>query len=255
MRNKVDYSTILGLLFGIILIAGAVFLGGGQLRQFIDPAGLLITLGGTVAASMVRHPLNDVVASVKIILKAVMVRQLDAQQIIAQMAEMAAIARRDGILALEKVKIEDEFLKMAVHHCLDGADPEFLEQMMGKELRYMTERHARGIRIVEGWGDSAPAFGLIGSIIGLILMLGQMDDPSHIGPSVAMALVTTLYGALFAYGFAFPMASKLATYSQEEQAVRQMVIDGIIGIQKGITPRLLQESLKSIVPPKLRQSA
>jgi chemotaxis protein MotA len=248
----VDLSTLIGIVSGGALTVAALVLGGGAIGQLIDLPGLLITVGGTIAASCIRHRLGEVLRSFAIVMKSITVRAVNPVDTVTKIVEMAQVARKDGILGLEKIKTSNPFLQSAINHCVDGADPEYLKHMLTKELDYMVERHAKGISILEGWGESAPAFGLVGTVIGLVLMLGQMEDPSKIGSAIAIALLSTLYGLIIAHGFALPLASKLAAYSREEQIVKQIIIDGMIGIQKGVSPHLLQEALKGMLPPKAR---
>ncbi|OSM02479.1 motility protein A [Magnetofaba australis] len=246
-----DLATVIGIVLGFGLILMAIMLGG-ELGMFINVPSLLIVIGGTIAAMFIKHKMSDVFGSVGIMMKAFLVKQENPDQVIGQLIDMANIARKDGILALEKVKSDDPFLQGAVNHCVDGADPEFLEGVLNKDLEYLADRHAKGIAIWEGIGETAPAFGMIGTLIGLVQMLATMDDPSSIGPAMAVALLTTLYGSIFANVIAIPIAVKLDMYSKDEQMTRQIIIDGMIGIQKGVNPRMLQEALKAALPPSMR---
>ncbi|MEG3640808.1 motility protein A [Magnetococcus sp. PR-3] len=248
-----DLATVIGIVMGFALILMAIMLGG-DLVMFINVPSLLIVIGGTIAAMFIKHKMSDVFGSVGVVMKAFLVKPQNPEQTIGQLIDMANIARKDGILALEKVKSEDAFLQGAVNHCVDGADPEFLESVLRKDLEYLASRHGRGVAIWEGIGETAPAFGMIGTLIGLVQMLATMDDPSSIGPAMAVALLTTLYGSIFANVVAIPLAVKLQMYSAEEQVVREIIIDGMIGIQKGVNPRMLQEALKAALPPSQRDA-
>nr|CRH04946.1 Flagellar motor protein pomA [Candidatus Magnetococcus massalia] len=248
-----DLATVIGIVLGFALIIMAIMLGG-DIGMFVNVPSILIVIGGTIASMFIKHKMGDVFGSVGIMLKAFLVKPQNPEQTIGQLIDMANIARKDGILALEKVKSDDAFLQGAVNHCVDGADPEFLESVLRKDLEYLTERHQRGIAMWEGIGEAAPAFGMIGTLIGLVNMLASMDDPSSIGPAMAVALLTTLYGSIFANVIAIPLAVKLEMYSREEQVVRQIIIDGMIGIQKGVNPRMLQEALKAALPPSQRDA-
>nr|CAX84072.1 MotA/TolQ/ExbB proton channel protein [uncultured bacterium] len=247
-----DFATIIGFVFGLALMFGAILMGG-QLGMFVDIPSILIVFGGTMATLFIRHKMSEVFGAFGILMKAFLVKSHDIHQIISQIVEMSHIARKDGILALEKVKSRDEFMQKAINHCVDGADPAFLEKLLAKELSYQKDRHRNGVGIFEGIAESAPAFGLLGTLIGLVQMLVHMDDPATIGPGLAMALVSTFYGIFIANMVAIPISYKLMAYSKEEQMVRQVIIDGMIGIQKGVNPRMLLESLIAVLPPSGRK--
>ncbi|MBF0195841.1 MAG: MotA/TolQ/ExbB proton channel family protein [Magnetococcales bacterium] len=248
-----DIATVIGVVLGFGLIFMAMLMGG-TLAMFVNVPSLLIVIGGTIAAMFIKHRMDEVFASIGVLMKAINVTKSDPESTINTLVDMANIARKDGILALEKVKSENTFLQGAINHCVDGADPEFLESVLTKDLEYLATRHKRGADIWDGVGETAPAFGMIGTLVGLVQMLAAMEDPSSIGPAMAVALLTTLYGSIVANVVAIPMAVKLNGYSQEEQIERQIIIDGMIGIQKGVNPRMLQEALKAALPPALRDS-
>lgn len=246
-----DLATIIGVILAFAAVIGGILLNSG-LKLFFNLPGLLIVVGGTVGSMLIRHKMADVLASFTFLMRAVVVKTQDPVKVIGQLIEMATIARKDGILGLEKFRSDNAFLQVAINHCVDGADPEFLESVLSKELSYMAKRHARGISVWEGVAEIAPAFGLIGSVIGLVQMLASASDPSAVGPGMAVAVLTILYGMLIAHVIAIPICTKLATYSKEEQMVRQVIIDGMIGIQKGVSPRLLHEALQAALPPSER---
>ncbi len=246
-----DLATISGLVMGFALMIIAIMLGG-DIGMFINPPSLLIVIGGTFSHILVKYKMSDVFATVGIMMNAFVAKTHNAEQVIGQLIDMANIARKDGILALERVKSDDPFLQGAVNHCVDGADPEFLEEILYKELEYQEGRHQKGIAQWDAIGEAAPAFGMIGTLIGLVQMLATMDAPSAFGPAMAVALLTTLYGSVIANLMAIPIAGKLQNYSDEEMLLRQIIIDGMIGIQKGVNPRMLQEALKAALPPRLR---
>lgn len=246
-----DLATIIGIVMGFSLIFMAIMLGG-DIIMFINLPSFLIVIGGTLSAMFVRYKMSDVFGAIGIMMKAFFVKPHEPDMVIGQLIDMANIARKDGILALEKVKSEDSFMQGAINHCVDGADPEFLESVLDKEIAYLVGRHEKGIGIWEAVGEVAPAFGMIGTLIGLVQMLANMNDPSTIGPAMAVALLTTLYGSIIANLVAIPIAGKLEGYSKEERLVRQVITDGMIGIQKGVNPRMLQEALKAALPPDQR---
>lgn len=249
-----DLATIIGLVVAFSLLIGAIMLGG-TIAMFIDIPSILIVIGGSLSTLFVKFRMGEVFSLVGILGKAFFNQSQDIDRIIGQLVDMANIARKDGILALEKVKSDDPFMQGAINHCVDGADPDFLESVLTKDLDYLIARHDKGISIVEFIGDVAPAFGMIGTLIGLVQMLANMSDPNSIGPAMAVALITTLYGAILANLVAIPLAGKLRMYSNDERLVRQVIIDGMIGIQKGVNPRMLQEALKTALPPEQRDLA
>ncbi|MEO5377878.1 MAG: MotA/TolQ/ExbB proton channel family protein [Magnetococcus sp. DMHC-6] len=246
-----DIATIIGLVFGILLMLWAILMGG-SFMLFVDIPSVIIVFGGTLATMFIKHTMSEVFSSMGIMMKAIFVTPKTSEDYVGQMTDLANIARKDGLLALEKVKVDDSFLQMAINLCVDGADPEFLQNVLEKELNGLNERHSGWIAIYEGIGEAAPAFGMIGTLIGLVQMLSNMNDPSTIGPAMSVALITTLYGALIANLIALPLAVKLKAYSQKEQALCQIIIDGMVGIQKGVNPRMLQVALKTAVPPQQR---
>ncbi|MBF0096321.1 MAG: MotA/TolQ/ExbB proton channel family protein [Magnetococcales bacterium] len=246
-----DLATIIGLVMGFGLMVVAVLLGG-SLRMFIDLPGMMIVFGGVLAALFVKYRLGEVLSTITVIAKAFVNKQPDVERVIAQVIEMANVARKDGILALEKVKSNDPFLQSAINHCVDGADPDFLEMVMRKNLDYLIGRHQRSISILDTIAEMGPAFGMIGTLIGLVQMLASMSDPNTIGPAMALALMATLYGVTLSALVAAPLSGKLTLYSEDERVVRQVIIDGMVGIQKGINPRMLQEALRAALPPKRR---
>ncbi|MBF0461184.1 MAG: MotA/TolQ/ExbB proton channel family protein [Magnetococcales bacterium] len=248
-----DLATVIGLVLGFGLMVVAILLGG-SLRMFIDLPSMMIVFGGVLAALFVKYRLSEVFSTIVVVAKAFVNERPDLEQTIAKLIEMATVARKDGILALEKVKSPDPFMQSAINHCVDGADPEFLEIILTKNLAYLTARHERSIGILDTIAEMGPAFGLIGTLIGLVQMLANMSDPNTIGPAMAVALITALYGALLAYLVAAPLSGKLTLYSEDERQVRQVIIDGVVGIQKGVNPRMLQEALRAAIPPKQRKA-
>ncbi|MBF0438340.1 MAG: MotA/TolQ/ExbB proton channel family protein [Magnetococcales bacterium] len=246
-----DFATVIGFVFGLVLMVAAILLGG-QLTMFVDIPSILIVFGGTIATLFIRHRMKDVFGAFGILMKAFFFKPNDVQQVIIQIVEMATLARKAGVLALEKVKSEDVFMQKAINHCVDGVDPAYLEDILVKELSYQKDRHRNGVGIFEGIAESAPAFGMLGTIIGLVQMLVHLEDPSTIGPGLAMALISIFYGILIANLVALPISYKLMSFSKDEQMVRQVIIDGMIGILKGIRPNMLMDSLVAALPPAQR---
>lgn len=248
-----DIGTILGLISGWGLIAWAIKMGG-PFSLFVDVPSLIIVVGGTVTTMFMRFKMADVFLLIAVLSKAFVVTHARPNEVILQLVDMANIARKDGILALEKIKSEDQFLQSAINICVDGADPEFLENVLTKDLDYLAERHNSANALLAHIAEIGPAMGMLGTLVGLVQMLASMSDPSAIGPAMAVAILTSFYGSFLANMFAIPLGTKLTRYSKEEQVNRQLIIDGMIGIQKGVNPRMLQEALKAALPPKEREA-
>lgn len=252
----VDIATITGLILGVVLV-GLAILMGGSLPAYINGPSVLIVVGGAMAATMIAFPLKRVLALPKVILKALFNKPADPMSVIEQLVEFAEIARRDGILALEGMtdEMEDSFIVTGIQMAVDGTDPEVIEKVMETELEQLMERHEAGKNLLETIGRFAPAFGMIGTLIGLVAMLSNMDDPSKIGAGMAAALLTTLYGAMIANMAALPMADKLAARSSEEVLIKTIIIQGVMSIQAGDNPRNVQAKLMTFIPPAQRPSA
>ena len=194
---------------------------------------------------------------IRVVKKAFFSKPKDVKQLIADMVRYAEVARRDGILSLENMTrdMADEFVKSGIQMAVDGTDPELIEQVMTNELDAVAERHQQGKALFDNLGKYAPAFGMIGTLVGLVIMLQNMDDPSAIGPGMAIALLTTLYGALIANMVALPIADKLAVRSEEEALLKRIVIRGVISIQSGDNPRIVEQKLQTFLPFVQRQNA
>ena len=248
-----DIATLIGMLgcFGIIIGAIAT---GGDIGVFINPPSLLIVLGGTVAAVMMKFPLGDFLGAFKVGLKGFLHKSESASGLIEEAMELANTARKSGLLALEGVDIKNPFLAQGIQLCVDGHDPEFVRKILNKDINQTIERHDVGQSIFKSIGDLAPAMGMIGTLIGLVQMLSAMDDPKSIGPAMAVALLTTLYGAVVANAFALPLADKLALRSTEERINKSLILETISGIQEGLNPRVLEGLLKTYLPGNKRES-
>ena len=247
-----DLGTVVGLVLGIVLLLGSILVGG-SLGIFINIPSILIVVGGTIAATMISFSLPDVIGSFKIAMKAFFNKLEPPEEIIKELTTLANIARREGLLKLEKQPVSNPFLKKAIMYCVDGHEAEFIEEVLSKEVALTAERHEIGQNLFKTMADMAPAFGMIGTLIGLVQMLSSMSDPKSIGPSMAVALLTTLYGAVMANLIFIPIANKLSLRSQEEQLNYRLIIEGVLGLQKGLNPRVLEEILKAFLPPKKRE--
>ncbi|MBW7997692.1 MAG: motility protein A [Candidatus Glassbacteria bacterium] len=250
-----DLTTLIGLIAGLAVIVLGIQQGGTVL-SFIDPASIFIVIGGTTSAVIVSYPINELVGVVNVVKKTIFADTQPVTETIATLVSFAERARREGILALERhmEEIEDEFLSKGIQLAVDGTEPELMRSILTTELDYVEKRHASGGGIMATCGSLAPAFGMIGTLIGLVLMLQTMDDPSTIGPKMAVALITTFYGALLANLLFVPMTTKLKRRSAEEILVKEMMIEGILSIQSGDNPRIVEQKLTSFISPKLRRA-
>lgn len=248
-----DLATVIGLISGSGIILLAIILGGSA-GIFFNIPSLLIVFGGTFATAFIRFGMSDVFNATKVANNAFSSKLSVPEQVIKEIVNLANIARKNGLIVLEQQPIEDPFLKKAIMYCVDGHEAEFIEEVLKKEVTLTVERHDVGRKVFAGMGEAAPAFGMIGTLIGLVQMLANMADPASIGPAMAVALLTTLYGAAIANLFMLPIADKLALRSQEEERNRKLIIEGVLGILKGLNPRVMEEFLETFLPPKERSA-
>ena len=250
-----DIATILGMVVGFGLVIAAVIMGGGA-SWFVNLPSAMIVLGGTFGAVLINYPMSDMFGVAKVAKNVFFQQKLKTEKMIEMLLDLSKIARRDGILALEdKVEdIKDPFFAKGLTLMIDGVEPSILSRILDTELEYISERHRLGSEIFTTMGNFAPAMGMVGTLIGLIKMLVQMDDPSAIGPAMAVALVTTFYGVILANLIFLPAAGKLKTRSNSEIMQKQLMISGILSIQSGDNPRVLEDKLHSFISPKKRKS-
>ena len=245
-----DLATIGGLVGGAGLILAAI-LSSGNLGMFLDVPAMLTVIGGSLAALFVNFPIPKVLGVAKVVRKAMFHDDEDPTEIIQKMVSYAERARKEGMLALEEDSENepDKFLAKGLRLAVDGTDPQLLARIMETDLSALETRHKEGKAIFEQLGMFAPAFGMIGTLIGLVQMLANLSDPSSIGSGMAIALLTTFYGSVIANLVALPIAGKLKARSNEELHTREMIIEGIMSIQSGDSPRIVQEKLKSYLTP------
>ncbi len=248
-----DLGTLIGIVSGIAFVIISILLGGSLLTFFNLPS-VMIVVGGTVAATLVAYPLPRVLEIVKLTQKAFKQRQNNPNVVITNIIELANRARKEGLLALEELSstMNDEFLKKGIMLVVDGTDPELVRTLLETELAFLEERHKMGQGLFETMGSFAPAFGMVGTLIGLINMLQNMSDPSTIGPSMSVALITTFYGSFLANMIFLPIANKLKLKSREETLEKEIVVEGLLSIQAGENPRIIEEKLKAFLPPSMR---
>jgi chemotaxis protein MotA len=238
-----DLATLIGLVFGTIVILLAI-ITGGDFATFVNVPGLLVVLGGTIASTLIKFSLADCLYALKLGVRQAFVDEAtDPRELVEQIKSMANKARKDGLLALEDEDFSNVFLQKGVQLCVDGQQPDLVQKILDTEMENSIQRMQLGSRIFSGIGDAAPAFGMIGTLVGLVQMLANMSDPSSIGPSMAVALLTTLYGALIANLFALPIADKLNMRHHYDRRTKSLIIEGVLGIAQGESPHVIDEIL------------
>jgi len=247
-----DLATLIGLIgaFGIVLTSIVL---GGSAGTFLNTPSLLVVLGGTVLVTMMKFSLGKFLGATSIAVKAFLYKPSAPEDLIENAVELAKTARQGGLLALEDAEVPDEFMKSGLSLLVDGHPADVVRAMLTKDLNLTLQRHSDGQDIFKAIGDVGPAMGMIGTLIGLVQMLSNMDDPKQIGPAMAVALLTTLYGAILANMFALPIADKLAVRSREENSSKSLVIDAVLSIQGGQNPRVIQNMLETYLPKSKRQ--
>ncbi|MCD2451403.1 MotA/TolQ/ExbB proton channel family protein [Methylicorpusculum oleiharenae] len=248
-----DIASLLGFIIGIAIIVSAILVGG-DVMMFVDVPSILIVFGGTFGVSLMRIPLTDFFRSFGVVAKAFLNKRDDPNLLIEEGVRLSDIARKNGLLALEGETITNEFLKKGIGLCVDGHDPAFVRRMLEQEISQMVSRNEVGQDMWKGVGDLAPAMGMIGTLVGLVQMLANMSDPSAIGPAMAVALLTTLYGAMVANCFALPMVDKLSKVLLYEKTNRELIMETISGIQEGMNPKVLEVLLNSYISDKKRKA-
>jgi len=250
-----DIATIIGTLRAYVLLIAAMLMGAG-IAPYIDIPSVLIVIGGTTGILMMSYPMDKVTGLISFIMKTIKYPLDDPAHLIQQLVEFAVKARRDGILSLEAAEdeVSDEFLKKGIRLAVDGTEPEVIKNILETELEYMTGRHKTGSDVMGVVVEFAPAMGMIGTLVGLVAMLQSMEDPSSIGPAMAVALLTTMYGAMLANLFAGPYQKKINFKSGQEQLIREIMIGGIMAIQAGDNPRIVEQKLNAYLAPKQRKS-
>lgn len=246
-----DIATLVGMLGALGLVVAAMVMGG-DVMIFVNPPSLLIVVGGTLFAVLSKFTLGQYLGIGKVAGKAFMFKSIPPEEIIAETVEMADAARKGGLLSLEDKQVSSDFMQRGIQLLVDGHDPDVVRALLKKEMQQTTDRHASSINLFKAMGDVAPAMGMIGTLVGLVQMLSNMSDPKSIGPAMAVALLTTLYGAIIATVIALPMADKLSVRKDEEELNQSLIIDGLLAIQAGQNPRVIEQMLKNYLPEKKR---
>jgi chemotaxis protein MotA len=252
-----DIATPAGLLIGFVLLIVSVIMGGGAsgITAFINIPSMMIVVGGTICATLVRYPLQRVTGVISLIMKTIFVKLSSPQKEMLNLIDYAKIARREGLLALENkiADIKDTFLSKSIQLLVDGTDADGLRTILEKEIDNLRGRHSKGKGVLESMGVVAPAFGMMGTLIGLVLMLRELDDPSKIGVGMATALLTTLYGVIVANLIFLPMSGKLDVRSKDETLLKELILEGVVSIQSGDNPSIVEEKLKGFLSPTERK--
>ena len=248
-----DIGSIIGLVVASVLIVLGM---GSYVTAFIDFPSMLIVLGGTLGAILVFFPLENLLGLGGIVKHVFFPRNQSTTSLIATIIDFAGRARREGILSLQNVANEsdDEFLVKGINLVVDGIEEQVIEQILSNEIDFIEERHKAGADMLGAMGALSPAFGMIGTLIGLVIMLQNLQDTAAIGPAMAVALITTFYGALLANLVFIPFSGKLKTRSQQELLLRRLTLEGILAIGAGNNPRVVEQKLNAFLAPRQRAS-
>ncbi len=255
---KLDIASLVGILLGVVVFIFGVISGSSVagLKSMFDPPSLIITIGGSLSAVLASNKLQDFIGGFKSVSLFFQQKAQNPGEVIQNIIDLSNTARKEGLLALEEAAngIEDDFLKKGIMLVVDGTDPELVRGILETDLSCIEARHKTKIGVWEKWGEMGPAWGMIGTLIGLVLMLNDMDDPSAIGPAMAVALITTLYGSLIANWLCGPISSKLKVNNEIEMMMKEITVEGILSIQAGENPRVIEEKLKSFLSPSERNN-
>jgi chemotaxis protein MotA len=244
-----DIATSVGLIGGIATIIVLILIDGGNFAAYFDKHAVIIIFGGATAATMVRFPFSVIVHGLPIGLKyAFSLRSIHPRELIEEITNLADVVRKSGPMALENVQVSDNFLAQGVRYVADGYDKDFIKDTMERDRDIFLQRLDEGSKVYRAYGDCAPAWGMVGTIIGMVAMFANMSDPSKLGPAMATALLATLYGAVIANMFCLPLADKLHVKLEEEDISRSLIIDGILLIRESKSPSLIKEMLVSYLP-------
>lgn len=254
-----DIASLVGLILGAVMVVFGILSSGGNIvEDFMDLPSVIITIGGSLAGTLASHKLADFISGLKGIGLAMKEPSVgDASEVISNIINLSNISRKEGLLALEEAThdMDDEFLKKGINLVVDGTDPGLVRGILETDLINLEARHKKVIGFWEKWAELGPAWGMIGTLIGLVNMLKNLTDSSSIGPNMAVALLTTLYGSLIANWLAGPTAAKLKVNNDMEIMMREITVEGLLSIQAGENPRVIEEKLKSFLAPSDRDNA
>lgn len=249
-----DIASLLGIILGFAAMVLGIVSAGASVNTYVDIPSFFITFGGSISGVLAANKLKDFIGGLKSITLAFKDEVMDPGAIIGNVIDLANVARKEGLLALEEAsnEIDDPFLKKGIMLVVDGTDAELVRGILETELICLEDRHKKVIGFWEKWAELGPAWGMIGTLIGLVNMLNNMDDPSAIGPSMATALITTLYGSIIANWLCSPVAEKMKCNNALEVIVKEVIVEGLLSIQAGENPRIIEEKLKSFLSPAVR---
>ncbi len=249
-----DLASLVGMLGAMALIVVSMLMSG-DLGMFVNAPSLVIVIGGTIFAVMIKYGLGQYLGAMKVAGKSFKSNLPDPNDLIDEIVGLADEARKGGLLSLEGKEVSSDFLQGGIQLLVDGHDPDVVKSLLATEKNKAVERHAVGASIFANMTDMAPAMGMIGTLIGLVAMLANMDDPKSIGPAMAVALLTTLYGAIVANAITGPMSDKLSLRAAEEAMIKSLVIDALLAIQAGQNPRVIESMLRNYLPESKRKTA
>lgn len=247
-----DLATLVGLLGALALIVVSMLMSG-ELGMFVNAPSIVIVVGGTIFATMAKYGLSQFLGAIKVAGKSFNTKSIDPNELIDEIVALADEARKGGLLSLEGKEVSSEFLKRGIQLLVDGHDPDVVKTLLMKDRNQAVSRHKIGSSIFSAMTDMAPAMGMIGTLVGLVAMLANMDDPKAIGPAMAVALLTTLYGAVIANALTGPIAEKLKLRAGEEAMIKSLVIDALLAIQGGQNPRVIESMLRNYLPEGQRE--
>lgn len=253
--EQVDISTVIGLIVGIVCVIISIFWGGGNPGNFIDEASIFIVFGGVIGAMLISYPMPKLLEGLKTIKHAFNKKEIDPTEVITKINDLALAARKEGLLALEEIaqNMDDAFLQKGILLIVDGTDADLLRSILETEIAFVQTRHKDNQKVWDSIAELGPAWGMIGTLIGLIIMLEQLSDPSTLGPKMAVALITTFYGSILANFVATPISTKLKLNSDDEILHKQVMVEGLLSIQAGENPRVIEEKLKAFLSPSTRK--
>lgn len=251
-----DIATLIGIVGGAACIVMSVLTSGGTLGGIIDIPSVFMTIGGSYAAIFISVPLSKAIGIFKIIAKTFKVPDFGEKTIVSKMMDLSNKARREGILALEDglEDLDDAFMRSGLRLVVDGTDGNVIRAIMENEMNQCEARHMEWVNVINQWGGFAPGFGMMGTVLGLIGMLNNLEDKSSLGPNMAVALITTLYGSMMANWVIVPFGNKLITHNASEMRVKEMVIEGVLAIQAGENPRIMGQKLLTYLDPVSRKA-
>jgi chemotaxis protein MotA len=253
-RSSFDLASVIGISLCITGLVIGLIMGGANLLIYVDLSSIFITIIGSFGAIMLTHPLAHIMGIPTYLSIVFRGTKYEEERLITQLVTFSEKARREGLLALEDdlEDLEDEFLRKGIQLVVDGTDPEIIKTVLYTELNKIEERHESALMLFDDWSKTTPAFGMIGTLTGLIAMLARLEDKSAIGAGMSQALLTTLYGAFLAYALLIPFKRKLEMRNADESLVKEIIIEGVLSIQSGDNPRILEEKLLSFLPPDRR---